>query len=146
MLAFLALSGGRVEVRARAKVNLGLEVLGRRVDGYHELRSVMWAIELADRVTLEASGSSLCSDPDPVLDAVLGPGEMRARCVLDGDPARIGWGRHVADEEPDQGGRRQRNAEPVFDGGGRGAGGLGSPLEHSEDRDVIGPRCRHESG
>ncbi len=59
MLAFSAFSGrqgGQVEVRARAKVNLGLEVLGRRADGYHELRSVMWAIALADRVTLEARG------------------------------------------------------------------------------------------
>ena len=67
MLAFSALSGGRVEVRARAKVNLGLEVLGRRADGYHELRSVMWAIELADRVTLEASGDGIaleCEAPD----------------------------------------------------------------------------------
>ena len=59
MLAFSAFSGGRVEVRARAKVNLALEVLGRRADGYHELRSVMWAIELADRVTLEASGGDI---------------------------------------------------------------------------------------
>lgn len=67
MLAFSALSGGRVEVRARAKVNLGLEVLGRRADGYHELRSVMWAIELADRVILEASGDDIaleCAAPD----------------------------------------------------------------------------------
>ena len=67
MLAFSAFSGGRVEVRARAKVNLGLEVLGRRADGYHELRSVMWAIELADRVTLEASGADIaleCAAPD----------------------------------------------------------------------------------
>lgn len=56
MLAFSAFRGGPipVRVRARAKVNLGLEVLGRRGDGYHELRSVMWAIELADHVTLEA--------------------------------------------------------------------------------------------
>ena len=52
MSAFSEFSGGRVAVRARAKINLGLEVLGRRADGYHELRSVMWAIELADRVTL----------------------------------------------------------------------------------------------
>ena len=67
MLAFSALSGGRVEVRARAKVNLGLEVLGRRADGYHELRSVMHGIELADRVTLEASGDGIaleCVAPD----------------------------------------------------------------------------------
>lgn len=56
-----------MEVRARAKVNLGLEVLGRRADGYHELRSVMWAIELADRVTVAASGVSIaleCAAPD----------------------------------------------------------------------------------
>lgn len=56
-----------MEVRARAKVNLGLEVLGRRADGYHELRSVMWAIELADRVTVAASGVSIaleCVAPD----------------------------------------------------------------------------------
>jgi 4-diphosphocytidyl-2-C-methyl-D-erythritol kinase len=63
-----ALSGGQVvEVRARAKVNLGLEVLGRRADGYHELRSVMWAIEVADRVTVAASSGSIaleCAAPD----------------------------------------------------------------------------------
>jgi 4-diphosphocytidyl-2-C-methyl-D-erythritol kinase len=67
MSAFSEFSGGRVEIRARAKINLGLEVLGRRADGYHELRSVMWAIELADRVTLEARGRDIvleCAAPD----------------------------------------------------------------------------------
>lgn len=44
----------RVVVRACAKVNLALEVLGRRADGYHEIRSLLWAIDLADRVVLEA--------------------------------------------------------------------------------------------
>jgi 4-diphosphocytidyl-2-C-methyl-D-erythritol kinase len=56
-----------VVVRARAKVNLGLEVLGRRPDGYHELRSLLWAIDLADRVTLEAAEGGLmltCDAPD----------------------------------------------------------------------------------
>lgn len=46
---------GRVTIRARAKVNLGLEVLGRRADGYHELRSLLWAIDLADLVRVEAT-------------------------------------------------------------------------------------------
>jgi 4-diphosphocytidyl-2-C-methyl-D-erythritol kinase len=67
VLAFSAFRSGQVEVRARAKVNLGLEVLGRRADGYHELRSVMWAIELADRVSLEAKGTGIaleCAAPD----------------------------------------------------------------------------------
>jgi 4-diphosphocytidyl-2-C-methyl-D-erythritol kinase len=56
VLGFSARRGRRVEVQARAKVNLGLEVLGRLPDGYHELRSVMWAIDLADRVSLESRG------------------------------------------------------------------------------------------
>lgn len=67
MLAFSAPRGRRVEVRARAKVNLGLEVLGRRPDGYHELRSVMWAIDLADRVILEGAEAGIaleCDGPD----------------------------------------------------------------------------------
>jgi 4-diphosphocytidyl-2-C-methyl-D-erythritol kinase len=45
--------GRRLTVRARAKVNLGLEVLGRRPDGYHELRTLLVAVDLADRVTIE---------------------------------------------------------------------------------------------
>ena len=59
MLAFSASHGRLVKVRARAKVNLGLEVLGRRADGYHELRSLMCAVELADRVTLETTDAGI---------------------------------------------------------------------------------------
>lgn len=40
---------------ARAKVNLGLEVLGRRPDGYHEVRTVLATISLADRLEAEAA-------------------------------------------------------------------------------------------
>ena len=42
-----------VTVPAPAKVNLTLEVLGRRGDGYHDLASVMVAVDLADEVTVE---------------------------------------------------------------------------------------------
>ncbi len=42
-----------IEVRPPAKVNLTLEVLGRRDDGYHELRSVFLRIGLSDRVTMD---------------------------------------------------------------------------------------------
>jgi 4-diphosphocytidyl-2-C-methyl-D-erythritol kinase len=34
--------------KANAKINLGLKVLGRRVDGYHEIRSIMQTVDLAD--------------------------------------------------------------------------------------------------
>ena len=39
--------------RAPAKINLTLEVLSRRDDGYHTLRSVMVPLELADEIAIE---------------------------------------------------------------------------------------------
>jgi 4-diphosphocytidyl-2-C-methyl-D-erythritol kinase len=40
-------------LKAFAKVNLVLEVLGRRADGYHEIASVMQTVSLYDVLTLE---------------------------------------------------------------------------------------------
>ena len=58
MLAFDALSTGserarRLELSAAAKVNLALEVLSRRPDGYHEIATVMQTVDLSDRMMLE---------------------------------------------------------------------------------------------
>ena len=33
-----------IRLKARAKINLGLDVLGKREDGYHEVRMVMQTI------------------------------------------------------------------------------------------------------
>lgn len=54
--------------RAFAKINLGLEVLFRREDGYHELRTIFQTVDLHDRLRFEAasSGVELVSD-DPSL-------------------------------------------------------------------------------
>lgn len=38
-----------------AKVNLHLEVLGRRPDGYHEIRSLLQLVDLCDRVLLRST-------------------------------------------------------------------------------------------
>ena len=43
---------------AYAKLNLTLEVLGRREDGYHEIRSVVQSIDLSDRLIFEAVGAT----------------------------------------------------------------------------------------
>ena len=45
----------RIVLHASAKVNLVLEVLGKRDDGYHELATVMQAVDLFDRLALEDS-------------------------------------------------------------------------------------------
>lgn len=41
-----------LKLRALAKINLGLDVLGRRENGYHDVRMVMQTIYLYDNVTL----------------------------------------------------------------------------------------------
>ena len=40
---------------AYAKVNLGLDILGTRSDGYHEMRMVMQTVSLCDMVTVESN-------------------------------------------------------------------------------------------
>lgn len=48
-----------------AKINLFLEVLGKRRDGYHEIRTILALIELSDEVYIERRSSGLevaCSD------------------------------------------------------------------------------------
>jgi 4-diphosphocytidyl-2-C-methyl-D-erythritol kinase len=50
-----------VRVPAYAKVNLRLDVLGRRADGYHELRTIFQAVSLHDVLLLEKM-------PEPGID------------------------------------------------------------------------------
>ena len=42
-----------MEVEAHAKLNLTFEVLGKRADGYHEVKTVMQTVGLSDRLTFE---------------------------------------------------------------------------------------------
>ena len=46
-----------MELRAYAKLNLALEVLGKRSDGYHEVRTVMQTIDLADKLSVRRADS-----------------------------------------------------------------------------------------
>jgi 4-diphosphocytidyl-2-C-methyl-D-erythritol kinase len=55
---------GGVTIRSYAKVNLGLEVLGLRDDGYHELRTLFQTVDLHDVLVLRprAAGVSVVCD------------------------------------------------------------------------------------
>ncbi len=55
----------RISLKAPAKINLYLKVLGKRPDGYHEIESLMQAIDLYDDITLEKSDiiELICDDP-----------------------------------------------------------------------------------
>lgn len=58
---------------APAKINLYLEIIGDRADGYHELVMVMQSIDLADRVEIRANGTEsirvACDHPEVPIDA-----------------------------------------------------------------------------
>ena len=46
-----------MQVRACAKLNLTLDVLGKRPDGYHDMRMVMQSVELADVLDIEPNAA-----------------------------------------------------------------------------------------
>lgn len=46
-----------ISLKALAKINLGLDVLGKREDGYHQVRMVMQTIHLYDRVEIKKTRS-----------------------------------------------------------------------------------------
>ena len=46
-------------VKAPAKINLTLDVLSKRPDGYHEVEMIMTTVDLADRIGLEPRSDRL---------------------------------------------------------------------------------------
>ena len=63
--------GPALALRSFAKVNLGLEVLGTREDGYHELRTIFQTFALCDDVVLRSRARGVtvqCDHPGVPLD------------------------------------------------------------------------------
>src|SRR5947199_8271882 len=69
------ISGRMCFVQAYAKINLTLDVLGRRPDGYHELSTLMQTIDLYDTLCLSTTDEScvrvIC--PQPALSTANNP-------------------------------------------------------------------------
>ncbi len=62
----------RLEKKSPCKVNLILNILGKRADGFHELETVMQPVNLCDEMTFERVGASLqltCSNPELPTDS-----------------------------------------------------------------------------
>jgi 4-diphosphocytidyl-2-C-methyl-D-erythritol kinase len=74
----------------RAKVNLTLRVIGRRVDGYHELESVIAFADCADRITLTSGAELKLQTTGPLAEAC---GEAADNLVFKA-------ARHLADRVP----------------------------------------------
>ena len=80
-------AGGSVREEAHAKINLTLEVLGKRGDGYHNLVSIIQTIDLHDVVTVEdAEGLSVtCDDPSVPDESNLAMSAAEALCRFVGE-------------------------------------------------------------
>lgn len=62
----------RIEKKSPCKVNLILNILGKRADGFHELETVMQPVNICDEMTFERGGASLqltCSNPELPCDS-----------------------------------------------------------------------------
>ncbi|MCD4749667.1 MAG: 4-(cytidine 5'-diphospho)-2-C-methyl-D-erythritol kinase [Thermoanaerobaculales bacterium] len=103
---------GVLSVSIPAKVNLHLQVVGRRSDGFHELRTVFQSVDLRDRLTAQVAGAG-------ILDLELEPEAVLPRecdnLVL--QAARALWKR--VDRSP---GVRLRLEKRIPVGGGMGGG------------------------
>lgn len=69
-------------LRTSAKVNLALEVLGKRDDGYHEIATVLQAVDLFDRLTVDPAETLSLQSDDPQLPTDDGNLVMRAARLL----------------------------------------------------------------
>ncbi|MEI9866612.1 MAG: 4-(cytidine 5'-diphospho)-2-C-methyl-D-erythritol kinase [Limisphaerales bacterium] len=63
---------GSLHKKSPCKVNLLLNILGKRADGFHELETVMQPVKICDELTFESGGFGLqlsCSNPELPTDA-----------------------------------------------------------------------------
>ena len=61
-----------LEKKSPCKVNLLLNILGKRADGFHELETVMQPVNLCDEMTFARAGSGVqltCSQPELPTDS-----------------------------------------------------------------------------
>src|SRR5438093_12382663 len=92
----------RLEKRSFCKVNLLLNILGKRTDGFHELETVMQPVNLFDELTFERAGNGiqlLCSEkslPTDSRNLVFRAAENFAAATKISDGVRI----HLAKKIP----------------------------------------------
>jgi 4-diphosphocytidyl-2-C-methyl-D-erythritol kinase len=72
---------GRLVVRCPAKVNLHLEVLGRRPDGYHEVRTLLAAVGVWDTLIMEPGDEGVGLEVRPAGVAPAGEDNLVVRAA-----------------------------------------------------------------
>ena len=72
----------RLTLTAAGKVNLALEVLEKRTDGYHELSTVMQTVDLTDRLVIEDADELVLRATSPEVPTDGGNLALRAAAAL----------------------------------------------------------------
>lgn len=65
-----------ISEKAYGKINLSLDVTGRRADGYHLVRMVMQTVDIADLVTIIIKGEAAERSPEERIAVVTDSGEV----------------------------------------------------------------------
>ena len=55
----MIINGKRAVIRSFAKINLTLDILGKRSDGYHDVEMIMQTTSLSDMLVLEKRNSGI---------------------------------------------------------------------------------------
>lgn len=86
-------------IPAYAKINLFLEILSKRDDGFHNIESVMQAVSLCDDVTIEINDSAKITLDCPALDIPQEKNIARKAAKLYAERAGITDGIHISIEK-----------------------------------------------
>ena len=137
-----------MRVRAFAKINLSLRVLGTRDDGYHELRTIFQSIALHDTLTIRARRGPFRADVQRsgVSDRRDEPGRARGGADVDALPdivARPAAWRSISEADSDAG--RPRRRQQRCRGGAarpRRGGGASRDEKVAQRRGASAPTCR----
>jgi 4-diphosphocytidyl-2-C-methyl-D-erythritol kinase len=125
---------------ARAKVNLTLEVRGRRADGYHELESLVAFTRFGDSLTLEPGRPFSLEVTGPFASAIE-CGNLIEKAAALHAAEEVGAGCSVAGARPHHGAFRLEKHIPVAAGLGGGSADAAAALrllsEHHGDPDAL---------
>ncbi len=62
--------GKFTSIKAKAKINIALDIVGKRDDGYHEIKTIMQTVDLCDNVKItvnkESDGINITTDSDKI--------------------------------------------------------------------------------
>ena len=72
-----------IRLRCYAKLNLSLDITGKRPDGYHELDGIMQSISLSDTVEIKRADAITTSFDVPDVDPVGNTAYAAARAFFD---------------------------------------------------------------